>query len=415
MLQKTKKIIAYSLSAALLILSLAGCNNKENTSNNNSTTSSTGTISLTLWGSAEDQKMLSEMTESFKKTDNKNTYDIKLKVMGEDKSSDEVLKDISAAGDVFAAAHDKLGELVESTAIYPISTKYSDEVKKNFTEGAVNAVTYNGKMYGFPVSQKTYFLYYDKRIYSESDVKNLDSMLKKQVNPGVSRLGYDFENGYFSAAFFLTNGCELFGSKGTEKNKVTFNNASGLEVAKYISNLKSKGAIQISDSEVESRFTEGKIGAYVTGDWKYKALKEILKDNLGIVELPNVNFGSGEKHMKSFGSYNIYCVNAKTKQAEAAMSLANFLTSKENQLKRFKDRALIPTNKEISEDSSVKEDLLTKVILEQSKYSVLVPTIPQMSKFWNAIKPTVRDVFNGNIKQEDFQKSLDKMVEEIKG
>lgn len=400
-----KRLLGALMAVSILTVSFVGCSQTKKSS-------TAEAIKLTLWGSADDQAMLGEMVNNFKNQNSSKTYEIELKVMGEDVAKTEVLKDLDAAADVFAIAHDQLGDLVQSDAVYE-NTKYASDVKNNVSEGAVAASTYKEKLYGYPASQKTYFLHYDKRIFNENDVKSLNSMLSKTVPNGTSKIGMDIANAYYSAAFFLTNGCELFGPNGTDSNSVTFNNAQGLQAANYISTLKNKGVISINDETSDTQFTAGKLGAYITGDWKTKDFEKILGNNYGVAELPLIDMGSGEKHMKSFSGYNIYCVNAKSKQALEAMNLANFLTNKDNQKKRFEMRSLLPVNKELMNGSELKRGSVVTAIFAQLNYSVTMPSISQISKFWEPTKAFTKDAFDGNISSANMQSKLDQLVKDI--
>lgn len=408
-----KKNLCAILACSISLSIFTGCGKKSTDNNGGTNSSASKNVDLSLWGAANDQKMLSEMVEDFKKANPEKNYSITLKVMGEDKALEEIQKDPSASGDVFAIAHDQLGSLVQTDAVYE-NTIYADEVNKNATEGAISASTYNGKIYGYPASQKTYFLYYDKKIFSDDDVKSLDKMLEKQVSDGVSKLGIDMKNAYYTAAFFFTNGCELFGKDGKDENTVTFNNAGGLEAANYIATLKSKGVVSIDDAASDTQFASRKLGAYISGDWKAESIKEKLGDDYGVAPLPSVNMGSGEKHMKSFSGYNIYCVKAKTKFPEEAMALANYLTNKENQKKRFEMRNLLPVNKDLVADKTLQSDKTVAAIFEQLKYSVLMPSTPKVKKFWDPTGAFTKDAFEGKISLSNMQSKLDALVSDIK-
>lgn len=406
------KSLCAILTVSIALGCFSGCG-KKSANNDAAETSASKEVSLTLWGAANDQKMLGEMVDSFKKENADKNYTITLKVMGEDEAKTEVQKDPSAAGDVYAIAHDQLGALVNSDAVYE-NTIYADDVKKNSIDAAISASTYNGKLYGYPASQKTYFLYYDKRIFSDEDVKSLDKMLEKEVPSGVSKLGLDIKNAYYSAAFFFTNGCELFGKDGTDENTVTFNNEHGLEAATYLTTLKSKGVVSVDDASSDPQFAAGKLGAYISGDWKAESIKEKLGENYGVAELPSVDMGSGEKHMKSFSGFNIYCVKAKTKFPEEAMALANFITNKNNQKKRFEMRNLLPVNKELVSDNSLKSDPTVSAIFKQLNHCVLAPAIPRVDKFWAPMGAFTKDAFDGNIPVSNLQTKLDSLVSDIK-
>ena len=392
-----------------MLFSLSGCS----TTKSPAPGSSGSAVNLTLWGAAEDQKMLSEMVENFRKTHTDKQYKVTIRVNGEDAAKDEALKDIDMAADIFSIAHDQLGALVSAGAVYE-NTKYVDNIKNEQIEGAVSAAQYDNKFYGYPFSAETYFLYYDKSKLTADDVTSLDKILAKQQEDGVAKLGYDMQDAYFSGAFFITNGCELFGANGSDKNTVTFNNANGLEVGKWLTTLKGRGVINLDGDVAGSQFKAGKLAAYVCGPWKAASYKEALGENYGVAKLPMINFGSGDKEWKSFAGFKMYVVKSTTKYPEEAMLLANYLSNEENQLKRFADRTLLPTNAKVAQHESVTKDPTVKAILEQLPNCVAMPSIPQIGRFWDPTAAFTKDAFDGAIKDNDIQGKLDRLVEDIK-
>lgn len=364
---------------------------------------------LTVWGSQDDQQMLGEMVESFKAAYPEVAWNITVRVNGEDQAKTEVLKDTEAAADVFAVAHDQLGELVEAGAVYK-NTKYADEIKARSVEASITAATSKGELYGYPSASETYFLFYDTSIFSEDQVKSLDAMLTADLAEGVTPFAIDIANAYYSGPFFLSNGCELFGADGSDAKTVTFNNAQGVDVAKLLGSLKAQGVVAFDDTVAATQFEANTLGAYVAGPWKTQTYKELLGENFGVAELPTLNFNGEEKHMASFAGFKIYCVKANTKYPLEAMALANWLTNEENQLKRFQDRGAIPVATALANSEEVTSDPAVKALLAQLNYSYAMPSIPQMGKFWDATKAFVQETFDGTITEADYQAKLDTLV-----
>ncbi len=407
---KKRSIKVFSLLIAVLLCAfyLVSC------SSNPSPDAAGGeTAVLTLWGAADDQKMLSEMVEEFKKANPDKTYNITLRVVGDDVAKDEVLKDAGASADVFSVPHDQLGALVEAGAVYE-NTKYAEEFINTTIEGALQTAYFGGKMYGYPCSANTYFLYYDKRIFTEDDVSSLEKILSKTVDSGISKMGYDMGNAYYTGPMFFTNGGSLFGEKGDDKDIVTFNDANGKEVASYIATLKQSGIVSITEDVAVTQFRAGKLGAHVTGAWKSVAIKEALGENMGVAKLPTVKYGTKDMQMKSFSGIKLYLVKATTKYPLEAMALAAFLTNKENQLKRFTDTNQPPTHKELVNDPVVLEDTVVNALSKQLPFAVPMPAISQMSKFWAPMGAFTKDMYDGVITADDIQAKLDKLVADIK-
>ena len=412
------------LTISAMGLSLAGCGSAETSTPATEPTDATSAegevseapantdVTLTVWGSQDDQQMLGEMVESFKEANPGVNWNITVRVNGEDQAKSEVLKDTEAAADVFAIAHDQLGELVQAGAVYK-NTKYAEDVTARSMEAAINASTYDGVLYGYPSASETYFLFYNKAIFNEDQVKSLEAMLSADVAEGVTPFAMDVANAYYSGPFFLSNGCQLFGADGSDAKTVTFNSAEGLEVANLLGTLKGKGVTSFDDTVAATQFEAGTLGAYIAGPWKTETYKEVLGENFGVAELPTLDFNGEEKHMSSFAGFKIYCVKANTQYPLEAMALANWLTSEENQLKRFKDRGAVPVATAVAENAEVTADPAVAALLAQLNYSYAMPSIPQMGKFWDATKAFVQEAFDGTISASDYQAKLDTLVATI--
>lgn len=410
-----KKITALCLALLMCFSSaaLAGCG--ESSGGSGSSGGASGgseVISLTVWGSADDRNMLTEMADEFIRINPDKKLDISVRVNGEDVAKDEALKDIDAAADVFAIANDQLGALVNADAVYE-NTKYAEEIVNTRTESSVSAATVGGKLYGYPSSSETYFLFYDKSKLSEEDVGSLEAILSKKQENGVAPFAMDFGDAYFTSSFFLTAGCEIYGADGQDASSVSFNTPEGLAAAEYIAGLKSRGAEDISGDVAGSRFKAGRLASYVSGSWKTEAFREALGDNFGVAKLPTINLGGGERNMVSFAGGKMYVVKSTTKHPLEAMALAAFLTNEDNQLKRFNQRALLPNNTNLSGHKDIISEPAIAAELAQLEFSVATPSIPQISKYWTPVEAFTKDAFDGKISAAEMQSKLDQLVSDI--
>ncbi|WBY63730.1 extracellular solute-binding protein [Thermocaproicibacter melissae] len=419
MKEKAWKRVSVGFLAAALTVSLTACNGGSSSTSSTTTETSQAESSattssdpgeqgakLTLWGSGDDQAMLKEMAAAFEKLHADKNYKVTVNVQDEDKAQAAILKDIDAAADVFDVPHDQLGALVEANACYP-NTVYADEVKANDDAGAVQASTYKGTLYGYPRSVQSIFLYYNKSVLSKDDVKTMEGMLKKAKAAG-KEVGWDMGNNYDTAPFYFANGVKLFGDDGTDPNGSTFNSPEALAVAKYISTLKAQGLKNINDGDVVSLLKNGSVVAHATGSWKSQEFMKALGDNYAVAKLPTININGEDKQIVSFAGYTLYLVNSHTKYPQAAMQLAAFLTNEENQIKAFKDRKVVPANKKAQSDPSVTSDETVAAQLDQARFSIPMPSVPQMSNFWSDTSMAyTKDLFEGKIKEADMQAKLD--------
>ena len=116
-----------------------------------------------------------------------------------------VSQDAEASADVFMFANDTLTTLTDAGALAKFGGIYADEITGTNSQGLVDSLTMDGYIYGVPFTTNTWFMYYDKSVFSEDDIKNLDTMLSKGV------VSFPFTNSWYLPAFYFGNGCTLFG------------------------------------------------------------------------------------------------------------------------------------------------------------------------------------------------------------
>ncbi len=128
-------------------------------------------------------------------------------------------------------ANDQLEPLVKANAIAKLGGEAADYVKTSNSEAMAATVTYDGDIYAVPYTSNTWFMYYDKRVFSEDDVKSLDTMLTK------GKVSFPFDNGWYLNAFYAANGCTIFGD-GTDKAAgYDFSGDKAVAVTNYIVDL----------------------------------------------------------------------------------------------------------------------------------------------------------------------------------
>lgn len=404
-----KKVITILLCLSLVggCFAFTGCNKEQKTS-------------IKLWGSAEDQAMLAQMTESFKK-DNAQYADvnIELAVIGENDAKQELLKDITKGADVFAFSNDQIGELVDNKALYDLTNAAPTEaVKARTTQSAVEASTVDGKLYAYPSSAESYYLFYNKDIYTENDVKSLEGMIAKEKGDGVKTMVAQFNEGYYTPMFFAAAGCTLYGTGGSDPTDCTWNNANGLKAAKYMKTLKPNGVTYMTETDLKNTFMNGTTAAVVTGTWNYKTLKDALGDKLGLAVLPTVTFAgdSAPSQLRPFNGMKLYGVRSTTQHADVSIALAEYLTNETNQLKRFNDRGFLPVHKDLADNEAILAEPQLKVEIDSIAISVAKPAHKNGGKFWEPAATLVKALIDNDAAVDTdakLQAQLDKFVADI--
>lgn len=271
-----KRILAIVLSLVMIISIFAGCGalpspSPSPTTGGPTTSGPKEKVSLKIWGSQEDQAMLATMVESFKVANPDKDYDITFGVVSEADTKTKVLEDPAAAADVFAFASDQIKDLVSAGALYEI-TRNKDKITSENMEGSVDAATVNGKLYAYPeTADNGYFMYYDKSVFSEEDVKSLDKMLDVANSKG-KKVFMDVSNGWYIASFFLGAGCTLTISEDG-KQKCDFNNERGVLAGEAIKEFTAHPAFVTGDDAVLKGGIGSTIAAGVSGTWNAEDIK----------------------------------------------------------------------------------------------------------------------------------------------
>ena len=85
-------------------------------------------------------------------------------------------------------------------------------------------------------------------------------------------------------------------------------------------------------------------------------IRDALGDDFGAAKLPAVTIGGEKRNMVSFAGGRMYVVNSTTGHPDEAIALEAFLSSGENQLKRFRERGMLPNNNTLSGHSELMKD-----------------------------------------------------------
>lgn len=403
------------------VLSMIGCGtNKEDNSvtseeNNQISENQSNIVPLTIWGAEQDQDILKEMVEQFRvQYQDQVQLEITVQVMNEDLCKGALLADVYNGADVFAFADDQLLALAAGGVLEPIEE--ADKIKAENVAGAVEAATINDKLYAYPLTADNgYFMYYNKKYFTNADVKELDTMLKIAEKEN-KQIMMDWSSGWYFYSFFGNTGLSLGMNDNNVTNYCDWNSKEGeikgLDVAKAIQDIVSNPVVvRVSNEDFIEGMKKETIIAGVSGIWNAQAFEEILGENYGAVKLPTYTVAKQQVQMSSFAGYKMIGVNSYSKNKEWATKLANWLTNEENQKIRFVKRGQGPSNIKAAESDEIAGSLAIKALIQQSEYASLQRV---GFKYWGAVTKFCDNLWqNKPNSATKLQKMLDDMVVEI--
>ncbi|WP_312369942.1 extracellular solute-binding protein [Lachnoclostridium sp.] len=428
-----KKKLVGLLMVTTLVASLVGCGKKAETpSTENGKTEATEApkatetpakaedVTLKVWAPENQIKdgTMDSMTKSFQALHPEWNITFTIETQGEDTAKDEILKDVGAAGDVFFFANDQLNELVKAGAIARLGGSTEEMVKTTMAESVVNTVTVDNAIYAIPFTHNTFFMYYDKSLLNDNDIKSIEGIMAKETPSNVYNFYFESAGGWKLGAWYYGAGLSIYGDSQTDfAAGANWNNATGVAVTNYlidlIKNPKTAFDGEISLSELAG---DHRIGAWFDGSWNYKLYKDALGDDLGLAVIPTFNPDGNDYQLKSFYGSKAIGVNSHAANPAVAVAFAAYLGSEEMQLQRFEETGQVPTNLKAGESAAVQADEVAKVIVEEANVaSVMQPTSSEFSsRYWANAGGIATEIRSGALNKDNVQQKLDTFVSTLK-
>ena len=367
-------------------------------------------VRLMVWSPSNDQskdsgEWLQTMCERF--ADEHPEWDITFVygVADEASAAGQVSQDPEASADVFMFSNDTLTTMTDANALAKFGGKYKDEIESNNSEEVIASLTMDDNLYGVPFTTNTWFMYYDKSVFSEEDVKNLDTMLEKGV------VSFPFTNSWYLPAFYIGNGCTLFGDGTDEAAGVDFGGEKAREVTDYLIDLEANPNFRIdADGSGIAGLRDGSISALFSGSWDANAVKEALGDNMGVASLPTYTLNGREVQMMAYAGSKAIGVNPNCDNMVAAIELAVFLGSGEAQQAHYELCSVIPCSTELLAQPDFASDQL--VAAQNNTFentSILQPFVSKMNNCWTPVENMGKGIRNGSITHDNAAEQTEEM------
>ena len=421
-----KKVLSLLLVAAMGISMLVGCGGGNDKPAGGDTQQQQGeqqagpeSIKLTVWAPENQQKLLKAQAEEFAKAnEDKWTIEWDFGIVGDDVCKQEVLKDVEAAADVFFFANDQIKELVAAGAIAKLGGDAETLVKEKMAESVYTTVTVDGSIYAIPYTHNTFYMYYDKTLMTEEDLKSLDTIMAKDTPDGVYNFLFDGGGGWKLGAWYYGAGCSVYGIDGTNVAAGSdWNNETGLAVTEYLVKMHESDKLALG-LDITELISNHQLGAWFGGDWELglsedaDGFYDYLGEDLGYITIPTFGLNGEQVQMKSFYGSKAVGVNAKSDCPAAAVAFATFINTGDQQAARFAQTGVIPTNSDAAETDAVKADALANVIMaEANNCAIMQPYSTEFSSdYWDPCTALCDALKSGELNKDNVKEYMDEWV-----
>ena len=410
-----KKIIAL-LMACLMIVSLAACGAADEGTTTGAAGGNAGTtagntpaepekITLKVWGpqaelGENNDGWLPKMCEAFDEAHPEWDIEFSYEVCGEGDAGTKVTQDPTVAGDIYFFANDQLGSLLQANAIARLGGSVEEQVKGDSSQGIIDSVSKDGALYGVPFTTNTWFMFYDKSVFTEEDVKSLDAMLAK------GKVSFPLTTGWYFGSFYVANGGTFFGD-GTDASKgIDFAGEKGVAVTNYLLDLVANpNFVNDADGAGLAGLRDGSVSAYFSGTWDASKVKEALGENWAATVAPTYTLNGEAKQIAPFGGSKAIAVNPNSAQPKAASLLAAYLATPEAQLAHYEFNGTAPvSSKLLAENETIMADLSCSAAVDTvATVAVTQPSIPEMGSYWGAAESMAKAIVNGEVTKDNAE------------
>ncbi|MGB9820049.1 MAG: ABC transporter substrate-binding protein [Pseudothermotoga sp.] len=326
-----------------------------------------------------------------------------------------------------------VNERVASMNLSALGLRSFDELKSLYVEGALDAVTYQDKIYGLPLELTNWCVFVNKKYFREVGLdpekdypKTWEEMMqvseKLVIREGqiIKRRGFDFRYPYY-LTFFLPMVEQLGGTLFSEDGKTAIvNDEAWLKVLKFMKdwgpNGKNLGSPTYTAARKEFNKDNNTVAMCLSGLYQIDRIKAENPDFYNSKEWMVVPFPVFKDAVKDvrcnyYGHY--YMVNAessKEKQEWAWKFINYMLNHPEDYLLNV---GLIQPKMSLIESDTFKNYPYAKVFLQDMEKAHIVPLHPKGPQFEQLIKEAIESVMLTTATPEEALRVLKKKANEL--
>jgi maltose/maltodextrin transport system substrate-binding protein len=284
----------------------------------------------------------------------------------------------------------------------------SQAVKDSIFPFAWDAVTFDGKTWGYPIAVEAVGLIYNKALVPTPPA-TMEEIADMKIEGVSSPIMWDYNNTYFSFPLLMAGGGFAFEKKEGSYDPTTTGvaNAGAIAGASIIKDLIDKGAMPkgVDYGVMDAAMNKGDTAMVINGPWAWSNLKTSGID-FAVAPIPSV----GGHPSKSFVGVLAATINAASPNQDIAREfIENYLLSDEG-LKMINDDVPLGAVASVSFSKQVEGDPNIAATLVNAQNGVPMPAIPEMGKFWAAMAPALTSITNGQSSVEDALKGAETRI-----
>ncbi|MBI4922322.1 MAG: maltose/maltodextrin ABC transporter substrate-binding protein MalE [Devosia nanyangense] len=299
-----------------------------------------------------------------------------------------------AGPDIFIWAHDRFGEWAAAGLITPVDP--SQEVKDGILDIGWDAVTFDGKVWGYPIAVEAVGLIYNKDLVPVPPA-TFEEIPSLKLPAGVKPILWDYNNTYFTFPLLMANGGYAFQKNAAgsyDPADTGVNNAGAKQGASMLRKLIDDGVMPsgVDYGVMDAAMNKGEVAMVLNGPWAWGNLVT-SKINFGVAPIPSV----GGQASKSFVGVLAANINAASPNKDLAKEFIETYLLSDDGLKTVNDDVPLGAVLDKSFAETLAGNANVAQTLANAEAGVPMPSTPAMGKFWSAMGPALSSITDKSV------------------
>ncbi len=299
--------------------------------------------------------------------------------------------------DLFIDAHNRLPSFVDASLLEDFGA-LSPELTADLPPALVGALTYEGTLYGVPLSLKSLALYVSDELAMGRTLPSLEdyAALRRELPDGTYAIAWEVDSTYASVALFHAYGARVLDEEGRFAAATPEGDAALAELARLVAD----GSVpaEASGDLVRDLFRSGRAVAAISGPWLAPDLPASL--HYHVLPLPIVH-AADDGLMVPYSTIDAALIPAGSPHPELARELAAFLASPAGSIARATAGHQIVASVSAWHDPGVASDERLVAFHDAALAAMPMPTHPHMDSVFGPMDRAIRKVLRGDATPHD--------------
>jgi maltose/maltodextrin transport system substrate-binding protein len=316
--------------------------------------------------------------------------------------------------DLYVYAHDRVGEWAAAGILHALEPPR--RLREDIDPLAWQGFTQRGRVWGWPLAIEAVTLIHNRALVPEPP-KSFDELVAiddRLARDGRRAILWDYTNTYFTWPLLAAGGTHAFAPRGDgthDPRRTGVASPGALRGAAWLARLLREGRMPVGSGypEMEAAMAQGRVAMMINGPWAWVNLRRVGID-FGLARLPAVDGAPAAPFVGVKG----LMLNRATRVRELAVEFV------EQHLLTPEGLALVDRAEPIGAPASRSYAALlardavvgprVAAILASARDGIVTPGIPEMGRFWSAMKTSLTLISEGRQTPEQALRAAERRI-----